>query len=94
MSYINFKGNKIKIWDNILDLSEKGINAISKIKRLEALKKLIDIDIRGNPIYESYLTIEKNTQLRKLIKLLDAQELFSYWKQSIENNNNLKRSYL
>ena len=73
MSYINFKGNKIKIWDNKLDLSEKGINAISEIKGLEALKKLINIDISGNPIYESYLTIEKNTQSRKLVKFLDGK---------------------
>jgi len=60
---------------------ELGYNLISQINGLEKLDKLVSIDLRGNPIYDSYIKDKNN--LKKLVKHLNAQDLVNFCKQKI-----------
>ena len=47
------------------------------------LERLVDIDLRANPIYDSYITFKEKNTLKRLVKFLDAQDLVKFCKEKI-----------
>ena len=64
--FVKVRGEKIEVKNNILNLSDRGIEEITEIEGLEKLFNLKELDLSYNHI----------TEIKKLEKLTNLQELY------------------